>query len=117
MVQDRLCYFYLYIDLGQLIREDNREKNKSYVYEYDDAGNIKSIKTYDFTTGTLGTLRNTQSFTYQSSGWRDLLLRVGKRSNKLNTRLNDKRNCTYYCRKDTIDDFGDCRHNGFYDLG
>ena len=39
--------------------------------------NITAIKTYDFTTGTLGTLRNTQSFTYRSSGWRDLLLHVG----------------------------------------
>ena len=47
MVQDKLCYFCIYIDLGQLIREDNREKNKSYVYTYDDAGNITAIKTLE----------------------------------------------------------------------
>lgn len=43
-------------DLGQLIREDNRALNKSYVYTYDYAGNITSKKEYAFTTGTLGSV-------------------------------------------------------------
>lgn len=40
---------YYYDDLGQLIREDNRALNKTYVWSYDDAGNILSKKTYAFT--------------------------------------------------------------------
>ena len=36
--------------LGQLIREDNELLGKTYVYTYDNAGNITSKKTYAFTS-------------------------------------------------------------------
>ena len=31
---------YVYDDIGQLVREDNTFLNETYVYEYDNAGNI-----------------------------------------------------------------------------
>lgn len=37
---------YAYDELGQLIREDNRDANKSYTYSYDSRGNILEKKTY-----------------------------------------------------------------------
>ena len=66
-------YQYQYDDLGQLTREDNKVLGKSYVYTYDNAGNILSRKTYAFTTGTLGSVQSTISYTYGNSSWKDLL--------------------------------------------
>ena len=66
-------YKYAYDALGQLTREDNRDKGYSYVYTYDNAGNITSKKRYAFTTGTLGTVQQTYNYTYNDSTWKDLL--------------------------------------------
>ena len=52
---------YYYDDLGQLVREDNLALNKTYVWTYDNAGNITSKKTYAYTTGTLGTVQFTKT--------------------------------------------------------
>ena len=64
---------YEYDDLGQLVREDDRASGNTYVYSYDNAGNLLAKKRYDFTTGTLGTLRFTYSYGYDDSAWGDLL--------------------------------------------
>ena len=66
---------YEYDDLGQLVREDNTLSGRTYVYEYDRAGNIKSKKTYDYTTATTvsTTLYSTQTYTYGSSRSGDIL--------------------------------------------
>ncbi len=40
---------YCYDDLGQLIREDNGETNRTYTYTYDNAGNITCKRTYALT--------------------------------------------------------------------
>ncbi|MBO5148004.1 MAG: RHS repeat-associated core domain-containing protein, partial [Clostridia bacterium] len=64
---------YYYDALGQLVREDNRALNSTYTYSYDTAGNITSKKRYAFTTGTLGSVLNTLSYTYGDSTWKDLL--------------------------------------------
>ena len=69
-------YQYQYDDLGQLTREDNKILGKSYVYTYDNAGNILSRKTYSFTTGTLGSVQSTVSYTYGNSSWKDLLTNI-----------------------------------------
>ena len=69
-------YQYQYDDLGQLTREDNKVLGKSYVYTYDNAGNILSRKTYAFTTGTLGSVQSTISYTYGNSSWKDLLTNI-----------------------------------------
>ena len=64
---------YTYDSLGQLTREDNRALNKTYVWTYDNAGNILTKKTYAFTTGTLGTVESTITYSYGDSTWKDLL--------------------------------------------
>ena len=64
---------YEYDDLGQLVREDNNDLGKTYVWDYDDAGNILSKKTYAYTTGTLGSAPSTISYGYGNSAWGDLL--------------------------------------------
>ena len=66
---------YAYDSLNQLVREDNTLSGRTYVYEYDRAGNIKSKKTYDYTTATTvsTTLYSTQTYTYGSSRSGDVL--------------------------------------------
>ena len=66
---------YAYDSLNQLVREDNTLSGRTYVYEYDRAGNIKSKKTYDYTTATTvsTTLYSTQTYTYGSSRSGDIL--------------------------------------------
>lgn len=66
-------YQYAYDELGQLIREDNRDANKSYTYSYDSRGNILEKKTYAFTLGTLGTAQKTDSYGYATDSWKDRL--------------------------------------------
>ncbi len=68
-----VTYRYAYDHLGQLIREDNKPLNKSYVWTYDNAGNITSKKTYAFTVGILGTVQSTVNYTYGNGSWGDLL--------------------------------------------
>lgn len=67
-------YRYVYDDLGQLVREDNSVLNRTYVYSYDNAGNILSKKTYALTAEgtTPSTLYSTYSYGYTDS-WGDLL--------------------------------------------
>ena len=69
VVQNRYCYD----DLGQLIREDNREMGRSYTYDYDDAGNRTQKKEFVFTLGALGSTVSVYQYSYASSGWRDRL--------------------------------------------
>lgn len=68
---------YIYDNMNQLIREDNPYTNKTYKYIYDSNGNRLKKETYAYTTGTLGTVINTESFTYCDSSWGDMLTGVG----------------------------------------
>ena len=68
-----MYYQYTYDELGQLIREDNKDANKSYTYTYDSRGNILEKKTYAFTLGTLGTAQKTDSYGYATDSWKDRL--------------------------------------------
>ncbi|MEE1321524.1 MAG: DNRLRE domain-containing protein, partial [Acutalibacteraceae bacterium] len=63
---------YVYDETDQLIREDNRDINKTVVYTYDGYGNILNKKEYAFTTGDLGAVTNTVSYTYDNT-WKDKL--------------------------------------------
>ena len=62
-------------NLGQLLREDNEFLGETYVYIYDNAGNILSKKTYALTAaGTTPTSpTSTYNYGYSSSGWGDML--------------------------------------------
>jgi RHS repeat-associated protein len=64
---------YVYDSANQLIRENNEEAGKTWVWTYDEAGNITSKKEYAYTTGTLGTATDTITYSYGNSEWGDLL--------------------------------------------
>ena len=66
---------YDYDDLHQLIREDNSQLGQTYIYEYDDAGNIVSKKTYSYTTNAeiTSTPLSVDTYVYSTSAWGDLL--------------------------------------------
>ena len=64
---------YTYDSQNQLLREDNQAGGFTHVWTYDDGGNITSRKEYDYTTGGLGTLRDTVSYSYDDTAWGDLL--------------------------------------------
>ena len=49
---------------------DDKASNKSVTYVYDFVGNITAVKTYLYTTGTLGSPLTTQSYTYNSQNQR-----------------------------------------------
>ena len=63
---------YEYDALQQLTREDNQFLNKSITYTYDEGGNLTSKKEYAYTTGTLGTVTATYSYSYGNT-WKDQL--------------------------------------------
>ncbi|MGN0818775.1 MAG: hypothetical protein ACI4M6_00060 [Christensenellaceae bacterium] len=44
---------YAYDGLGRLVREDNRDLNKTFVFTYDKSGNITNRFEYAFTLGAL----------------------------------------------------------------
>ena len=67
---------YVYDGLNQLVRENNVAAGKTWVYTYDNAGNILSKKEYAYTTATdLSSLTplDTITYTYGDSEWKDLL--------------------------------------------
>ena len=62
----------MYDSLNQLTRENNQAEGYTYVYTYEN-GNILTRKKYAYTTGTLGAVEETQSWTYGDTSWGDLL--------------------------------------------
>ena len=66
---------YVYDDLGQLLREDNTAQNRTYVYTYDNAGNILTKSTYALTAAgsTPTTLYSTYNYLYGDTTWGDKL--------------------------------------------
>ena len=58
---------YEYDTYGQLIRENNKILDKTFVYEYNDIGNIISVKTYNYTTEALGAVIDQQDFGYDTT--------------------------------------------------
>ena len=65
---------YQYDELNQLIRENNGVLNETILYTYDAGGNMTSRKTYDYTEGTLQTIKKNETFTYRSDVWKDQIL-------------------------------------------
>ncbi len=65
---------YQYDKLNQLVRENNQELGKTYTFEYDNGGNLKVAKTYNYTAGDItGNPISKEEYTYGDSGWKDLL--------------------------------------------
>lgn len=50
---------YGYDRANQLIRENNQGEDKTWVWTYDNAGNILTKKEYAYTTGTPGSFLST----------------------------------------------------------
>lgn len=63
---------YVYDELGQLIRENNLDLNKTIEYTYDDGGNILKKIEYAYTTGNVGSATKTTTYTYGNT-WKDQL--------------------------------------------
>lgn len=64
---------YEYDKLGQLVRENSVEENKTRVYNYDNGGNITSINEYAYTTGDVGSITKTIPYEYTDTNWKDKL--------------------------------------------
>ncbi len=61
---------FTYNSSNELVRVDDAVINKTVTYIYDYVGNITSVKTYDYTTETLGTPLSTENYTYNSQNQR-----------------------------------------------
>ena len=76
---------YRYDSFGQLIREDNKQLDKTFVYEYDNIGNITKVKEYAYTTAGTPTGTATETvYTYDSTQ-RDRLTSFGGTSINYNS--------------------------------
>ena len=64
---------YVYDSANQLLRENNQKAEKTTVWTYDNAGNIKTRKEYAYTTGDVGTATDSVTYVYGNSNWGDLL--------------------------------------------
>ena len=64
-----MILFYIYDSFGQLIRENNKSLDKTFVYEYNEIGNITAAKTYAYTTGDIGNLapESTDTYSYDTT--------------------------------------------------
>ena len=60
---------YVYDAFGQLIRENNKSLDKTFIYEYNEIGNIIAAKTYAYTTGDIGNLtpESTDAYSYDTT--------------------------------------------------
>ena len=63
---------YEYDSLNQLVRANDERSGKTYTYSYSN-GNITEWKEYAYTTGELGEVLDTKSWSYGDTVWSDLL--------------------------------------------
>ena len=68
----------MYDAANQLIRENlyygtGNSNNATITYQYDSWGNLLNKKIYAYTTGTLGAVQETVTYTYGNSSWQDQL--------------------------------------------
>lgn len=69
---------FFYDEKDQLTRENNQIDNYTYIYNYDDYGNLTSQYFYSFNSGTgsLGTPGKVESYSYDSV-WKDKVYQMG----------------------------------------
>ena len=63
---------YAYDSLNQLVRANDARAGKTYTYSYSN-GNITEQKEYAYTTGELGEVLDTKTWSYGDTVWSDLL--------------------------------------------
>lgn len=86
------CTTYVYDSQNQLIRENNIDKNRSWVWTYDNAGNITSRSEYAYTLGELGEPLDVVIYLYEDADWGDLLTSYDGKTityDKIGNPLND----------------------------
>ena len=67
-------YSYVYDSFGQLIRENNKLLDKTFVYSYNEIGNITDVKEYAYTRANIsGTPTATHTYSYSDTA-KDLLV-------------------------------------------
>ena len=77
---------YIYDSFGQLIRENNKALDKTYIYSYNEIGNITSVKTYAYTPkGTEVSGSYTEIIYAYNVTSPDRLVRIGSTSVSYNT--------------------------------
>ena len=64
---------FQYDSQGQLIRENNQAANRTWTYQYDNAGNIVYKREYAYTTGELGTPVSISYRQFTDPSWGDLM--------------------------------------------
>ena len=81
---NNILYKYTYDELDRLVREDNSELGKTFVYTYDDNGNILNEKVYSYTLGDVSAVTPTQTneYSYENENWKDQL--TGYEGNTIN---------------------------------
>ena len=75
MVQDGIETAYAYDALGQLIRVDDGQENATWLYTYDNGGNIRSKQKFALGV-TTGEPLESKHFSYSNAAWRDQLTAV-----------------------------------------
>ena len=74
ILEDGNTIDYKYNELNEVIREDNKQINKTIKYSYDEGGNILSKIEYPYTTGDVGTPSRTYTYDYTDANWKDKLI-------------------------------------------
>ena len=68
---------YTYDGLNRLTRENNESLNKTVTYYYDEGGNLREEREYDYTTGTVSGAPKKYTAAVMDEKWKDKLLKWG----------------------------------------
>ena len=68
---------YTYDGLNRLTRENNESLNKTVTYYYDEGGNLREEREYDYTTGTVSGTPKKYTAAVMDEKWKDKLLKWG----------------------------------------
>jgi RHS repeat-associated protein len=69
----KLIAKYYYDELNQLVRVDDALRPYTFVYVYDDGGNLLRKEFYSYTNGELGNRQISLEWRYGDGAWKDLL--------------------------------------------
>ena len=63
---------YIYDNLDRIVRENNKNLDKTYTWIYNEGGNIVTKNEYVYSEGELGAVTKTYSYSYENA-WKDQL--------------------------------------------